>query len=519
MQRVVNNELMRRFDQKAIEQVGIPGIVLMENAGRNSAEIIIGYCREKGIKDTIILCGKGNNGGDGFVIARYLQKARIRTTVFLCASKDDISGDAATNMVIAENAGIKIKEISDTKQIDLPRHPFLVVDALLGTGIKGAVRGFLADIIDWINDQDAHVCAVDIPSGANGDTLEMPGPVVNAGFTVTMALPKLSQLFQPVRSRCGTLHVVDIGFPPDHCQDFTPQIRRVMNEDVVLPGLQDNLYKQQAGKVLLLGGSSGMTGALILAARAATVCGAGLVVAACAEELQPILENALTEQMTLGLPAGTQGALGKEAVKVVEERLQWADCIVLGPGLGRNEGSVAFVEGVIDQVLKHDKCCVIDADALFVLGENKSLLKKLDKRFILTPHAGEFARLMSGEGDDMEKRPWQALEDFGKGCQAVVNLKGAPSMVGHKEAGIFINSSGNPALAKGGSGDTLAGMIAAFCAAGIDNVEAACFANYLHGLAADNWVQKQAAHALTQDDLLKQIKRVLSRVEQRGSTK
>ncbi len=504
---VVSNEQMRELDNKAISEFDIPSAVLMENAGRNSAEFILEQCNELLIDTAVIFAGKGNNGGDGFVIARYLDKNGIDVIVYLAAKKKELTGDAEINFGICLKQDIEVIEIQNTHDIQVPSENFLIVDALLGTGIKGKLKGFYTELINWINDQDCPICAIDMPSGANGNSCAVAGPVIYADWTCTMGLPKLGQLFYPLRTFVGDLNVIDIGFPTQLEMSEDLKVFAVDEDDIILDQPDSNINKHKAGRVFILGGSPGMTGAITLSAKGASVAGAGLVVAGVAEALNPILEIKLTEQMTLPL-ADTNGMINEKALLKIEEKIEWCDAFLIGPGFGRAEQSSFVINKSIEKALELNKKIVIDADALFYLAADPNLLSKLKSNCVITPHHGEFGRFEHILSEKLKEQPWQVLSDFIEHTDCTVNLKGAPSIVGQKENGVFINTTGNPGLAKGGSGDLLAGLIAGLAATGMAVIDASIYANYIHGQAADNAAEKWSITSFSMEDLIEEIKLV-----------
>lgn len=508
MIRVVTNSEMRELDNLAIKNYGIPGIVLMENAGRNSAEIIINKCRDLEIESVLIFTGKGNNGGDGFVVARYLHNFGLNVQIYLLAEAKDLSGDAKTNFEICSNSSIDIQHVKKINQITRPKSSFLIVDALLGTGVKGAVQDFYAEVINWINDQTVFVCSMDIPSGLSGDSAEVPGPAVSADLTCTMGLPKISSFFYPARSFFGDQQQIDIGFPARLEYDTASGISAVSEDDIFFRDPDPSLHKHKAGRVFILGGSTGMTGALVLSAKAATIAGAGLVITGIAESLNPVLENKLTEQLSIPLPENENGILGSESLENIREKIDWCHTFLAGPGAGRHKKTLSVLKNSIEYSLKQNKKIIIDADALFLLATEKKLLSQLNENCIITPHHGEFARLKTTDKNVLKFQPWKVLQEFMNNYNFVTNLKGAPSIVGHKNQGLFINTSGNPGLAKGGSGDILAGLIAGLCASGFEPLSASVYSNYIHGVAADNAAEKWGIRSFSMENLLDEIKLV-----------
>lgn len=505
MMKIVSNAQMREMDNSAINNFGIPGIVLMENAGRNTAESILEICEQLGIYRACILCGKGNNGGDGFVIARYLFKAGLDVDVFLAAQTKDIKGDARVNLDICRNSGIEIIEINSADQIKDVKENSIIIDALLGTGVKGEIKGTYADLIHWINQQDAFVCSVDVPSGISGDDA-FSNFAVEADVTFTMGVPKLSQFFYPARTFTGDLEIIDIGFPDKLEHQFQSKIHAVYEDDIVFPDPDPVLYKHSAGKVFILGGSPGLTGAVVLASKGASLAGAGLVYAGVASSLNPVIENKLTEQMSLPLPEKKQGILDIIALDTVKEKIDWSDTLLIGPGMGRNEESFELFETAISYAVQTEKIVIIDADGLYFLSKANNILQMLNENCILTPHHGEFLRFDPEVAEKLKHQPWEALQNFSNKSMFVTNLKGAPSMVCQKQQGVYINTTGNPGLAKGGSGDLLGGMIAGMTSAGMDPVNACISANFIHGKAADNALEKFGMRAFSLDDLVNEIK-------------
>lgn len=507
---VLSSAEMRNFDSRAINEFGIPGIVLMENAGRNISEEITEICNEGDIGQVVIFAGKGNNGGDGLVIARYLDKNGIDVKVYLAAKKTALTGDAKINLDICINTNIAVQEVKSIQDINAPSGMFLIVDALLGTGAQGAVQGLYGQIIEWMNDQEALVCAVDMPSGLSPDYVNPAEPIVHADFTCSLGMPKLSQLFYPARQYIGELEIMDIGFPIDIEEDPSVNVHLVEEEDVVLAGPDATTHKHSAGRLFILGGSNGMTGAVTMAAKAASLAGTGLVVAGVAASLNTILEIKLTEQMSLALPEDKPGVLGNKALAKVKEQIEWCDTLLIGPGMGRERATLDLIRATIRYAIEQKKRMVIDADALFLLSVHKELISQFNSDVILTPHHGEFKKIAPKSFKKVELQPWKVLQEFIKGNKAVVNLKGAPSVVGQADDGLFINPTGNPGLAKGGTGDVLAGLIAGFSATGMDSMQAAVFANFIHGKAGDVAAEKVGQRSISIEDLLNGIKEVMN---------
>ncbi|RMH64821.1 MAG: NAD(P)H-hydrate dehydratase [Calditrichaeota bacterium] len=514
MKNIVTTGQMQRMDRLAIEHYGIPGAVLMENAGRHTAYAIMRRFSLKKYPRVTVLCGKGNNGGDGFVIARVLDAAGYDVQVFLAGKSEDISGDARLHANILIKSGIPVETVTDTTS--LPENSDLYIDALLGTGVRGAARGLYETLIAWLNARTAPCVSVDIPSGLNGDSALIPGESVRAAATYTMARLKPAHLFMPAADLCGHVEIMDIGFPGTMQRISMQDALLIEKSDLRLPGRARDMYKNRAGKLLIVGGSPGLTGALTLAAKAATISGAGLVKVAIPAALNPILESILTEQMTIPVGAPGNQHWKKDQADALVKHIEWADAVVIGPGMGRSTQCGGFFNALLSYVLKMNKKCVIDADGLYWLSRQHERLKKLNEHCILTPHYGEFTRLFKDAALHLSEAPWEACYRATQYTPAVINLKGAPSVVGQMERPLCVNSTGNPVLAQGGSGDILSGICGALLSSGTAGFETAWLANGLLGDAGDRAARKKGVYAAEQQDILQALKNAVYKAEKRG---
>jgi len=508
MIKVVSNNEMRQLDNYTINELKVPGIVLMENAGYRSFVKIKQICNEKGIRKAYIFTGKGNNGGDGFVVARHLVKAGFGVQVFSLAVGDELKGDAKVNYTVCVNYKIPVNKIESTEDLPEKVGHAVIVDAIFGIGLKGAVRGFAAEIIQWINRQDAFVAAIDIPSGLNGDSAIVEGAVIKADLTSTMALPKYAQLFYPAKEYVGELYIADIGMPRFAEQSEDIRNNWLEKSDVKIDPPKGWSHKYSTGKVFILAGSPGMTGAAVLSAFGAGVSGAGLIYVGTPQSLNPILEMKLTEQLTLPLDDNGNGILTDDSMSNIKRQIEWSDAFLIGPGMGRDPQTLKVIEQAILYALSINKKMVIDADALFMISNSSKLLMNLNENVVLTPHYGEFIRLSGVKKDVLQEAPWQSVRSFMENHSCVMNLKGAPSIVG-RNGQIYINSTGNSGLAKGGSGDILSGLIAGFMARGIEPVKAAYYANFYHGIAADMTLEAFGAYSYQPQDILPYLKRLI----------
>jgi NAD(P)H-hydrate epimerase len=477
---------MRELDRRTIEDVGVPSLVLMENAGRSTYLILR---REFPELDgpVAVLAGRGNNGGDGFVVARYLANDGFPVTVFLLAPRDQVQGDALVNLNILSEMGVAVEEILGEDQLSTVVHHLsrceLIVDALLGTGLNSPVRGLLAQLITKLHVLRPPILAVDIPSGLSADTGEPLGVAVEADVTVTYGFPKIGQMMPTGREYAGRLWQVDISIPPALAQDIRIELAEAMEMRDLLPFRLFDSHKGTFGHLIVVAGSEGKTGAAALAAEAGLRTGAGLVTAAVPASLNDILEVKLTEAMTLPLPeAGGARALGAAALGPLNDFLQGKSAAALGPGLGAHPETQELVRSLVrDCPLP----LVIDADGVNALAGNLEILKKAAGPRILTPHPGEMARLVGAASKDVQARRLDAAREFAQAHGVWLVLKGAQTVVADPEGRVSLNPTGNPLLASGGTGDVLTGLIGGFLAQRLSPWDAARLGVYLHGLAAD----------------------------------
>ncbi|GAB4337468.1 MAG: NAD(P)H-hydrate dehydratase [Calditrichia bacterium] len=513
MIKIVNSSTMREMDRFTIEEIGIPGVVLMENAGVGVFRILQRLLKDLQMPLIHVYCGKGNNGGDGFVVARHLWDNGVAVRVFIVGKESDLKGDARINFNIIKNLEIPIHFINTKKDLAgeaAEEHPDIVVDALLGTGINGPVKGFMAEVIRFINELHTVVVSVDVPSGLSADTPLVEGIAINADLTVTMALPKICHLFYPAREYVGELFIADIGIPQELRDSEEIDIQVVEKSDIVLPIREPDAHKYKVGKVAVLAGSEGYTGAAALSAEAALQIGAGLVKLAIPGKLNPVVETKLTEVITVPYKLGNKPYLTEEDLTELEDLFGWCDVLALGPGLGRAPETITALSHIFKEF---EKPMVIDADALFVLAQNPALLQYGSTHWVLTPHAGEFYRFFPGlSREEFSARQLELAQKFAGEHNVTLLLKGAPSLVVNGEDGqIFVNSTGNAALAKGGSGDVLTGLVAGLMAQHTHPVYSAMCANFLLGLVADTFVEDAFHGSLTASKILNNLDKTIQR--------
>jgi ADP-dependent NAD(P)H-hydrate dehydratase / NAD(P)H-hydrate epimerase len=513
---VLTAEQIARVDHEAIQMLGLPGAVLMETAGRSVVEAISSFPGTSEKSRPVILCGKGNNGGDGFVVARYLHdcvKEEGFPKVFLCGKLKDLKGDAAVMAGVAVNVGVQVIELSEEGSLDelsgALAQADMAVDALLGSGAGGAPRGLIARVIELLAGYDFPKVAIDCPSGVEMDTGQIAGQVVNAALTVTFGCEKIGHRLFPGRSCCGTVEVADIGFSKKALQAAGCSMFATEAEDIscLLPSRRQDTHKGDYGKLLVLGGSTGLTGAAVMTCESALAAGVGMVTAGVPGSLNQVFETKMTEAMTRPLQDNNSGSIQAEALDEVLALLDSdMDVLALGPGLGRDPGTGQFVLKLAERL---NKPVVIDADGLNAFESKADALGAIEGPVVITPHPGEMARLSGLDTATIRKYPINVSRDFAKEHKLVVVLKGSPSVVAEPSGRIVINPTGSAALAKAGSGDILTGILAAFLAQGLEVFEAAYCACYIHGLAGDIAAQSLGERSVNASHLLQTIPQAL----------
>jgi hydroxyethylthiazole kinase-like uncharacterized protein yjeF len=516
LERVLSTEQMRQWDKAAIEEVGIPGVILMENAGLKAAQCLAQSYGPMRDKRVAVVCGKGNNGGDGFVIGRHLRQMGAVVSFWLLAKKrSDLRGDARVNMEIAAAGAMTISDIERWDQ-DGFENCDLIVDALLGTGLKGDVSGVAADLIRSMNAFQGPVVAVDSPSGLNCDTGRPLGVCVAADLTITMGQIKTGMLLYPGRGLVGRLRIADLSVPAGlnatRANQFLPGYDDYRG---MLPRRRREAHKNRFGKTLVLAGSTGLTGAAKLCAESALRSGAGMVTLGCPARLNAIFEAGLTEVMTVPLPDTPSGSLKSAAVTALEQSLDWCDVVALGPGLGSEAETRGFVVELLKSGAHHP--LVIDADGLNHLADDTAVLKAYEHEVVLTPHLGEFARLTGMAHDEISQNPVSAITQYAQAWGVVILLKGATTLVANPAGEVYFNLTGNSGMATAGSGDVLTGLIAGFLGQGLDATQSAVLAAFVHGAAGDAAAARLGERGMTAGDLLERIPATMKELEEQPS--
>jgi ADP-dependent NAD(P)H-hydrate dehydratase / NAD(P)H-hydrate epimerase len=510
MQLVATAEQMQKFDRAAIKGLSIPGLVLMENAGRAFVDALQGHTGSLESRSVTVVCGKGNNGGDGFVIARHAANRGARVEVLLLAKPSEIRGDAAENlaairrMAARKESGVRLTSTLTPRSIKNRRPGPLVVDAVFGTGFTGVPRGVFKAAIEWINGSRGYVAAVDIPSGVNGNTGEVASVAVRANLTVTMGLAKIGHYTGAGRECTGDLVIAEISIPQFLFKPRAQQTFRVVSRDVrsALPDRPLTAHKYSVGKVLVVGGSRSFTGAPYMTALAALKSGAGAVVLGLPESIHALMARKLTEVILLPLPETPEGTLSAEGIDQILARVSWADAVAVGPGLGRNAVTDGFVLRILPRI---DKPLVVDADALNALAGDIRVVGKRRMPTILTPHTGELARLTGWRGDRIDSDRVLASRKAAERLRSILLLKGAPTVTSIPHGPSYINSTGNSGMATIGSGDVLTGLIAGLCAQGMPAAEAAWAGAHIHGRAGDLAASQLGERSLLAMDILDRL--------------
>lgn len=486
--KVLTADEMMLMDRRATEEFGVPSLTLMEHAGERVAEVadrVVGGLRDRPVT---IFCGKGNNGGDGLVAARCLLRMGARPRVFLLGSAQEVKPDPRTNLDAAREAGVEVHTVTAREQLEGVRREAessaLLIDAIFGTGFTPPVRGFPGEVISLIGSLSVPVLAVDLPSGLSADHGAVSGQAVTAESTVTFGLPKVGQFLYPAAGFYGSLYLADIGFPPSLAEGISASHHLVTGADCgrrLTPRPADS-HKGDHGHVLLVAGSRGLAGSSVLAARGALRSGAGLVTVALPASQAPPFFDSLPEAMILPLPETSRGSVGEDALDVILEHLAGKGVLALGPGLSREPETALLVRRLISRA---GIPMVIDADGLNALAGDTSPLGEVTAETVITPHPGEFGRLVGLTAAEVQGRRLDIAREFSRRHGVTVVLKGAMTVVAPPSGEIYINPTGNAGMAAGGMGDVLTGILASFVAQGFDLLASTLLGVYIHGKAGD----------------------------------
>ena len=516
---------MKEMDRRAIEERGIPSPVLMERAARHVAEEAVrflerenGSCGRRPYR-AAVFCGPGNNGGDGAAAARFLAERGLETRAFLVGSRERMTADTRLMEERLAQAGLALEDWQTEEQKDWCACADLILDALLGVGLRGEVRPGVKETILWLDSLDKPVLAVDIASGIHSDTGEVMGAALHAAVTVTFTLPKFGHLEGQGGYYTGELKTADIGIPEDVVEQVLAEKDDEGKAPVfeacdgacagrLLPRRRPDGHKGTFGRVSITGGSIGLTGAPVLASRGAARCGSGLIFLGVPESIYPVTAASCLEVMPSPL-SDQNGRISSRAFFQILERLNSCDAGLIGPGLGRSQELSLLVCKLLEQTAVP---LVLDADGLYAVKDRKELLRQRQEKglvTILTPHEGEFAYL----GGDLSLGRRRAALRFAERYGCILALKGPATVTASPDGRVYINTTGNNGMAKGGSGDVLAGMVLSFLGQGMEPVEAAALAVYLHGLAGDLCRDRLGEYGMLPGDLAEEIPAAILRLQ------
>lgn len=501
---ICNSAQMQAIDSRTINEYGIPGVVLMERAGLAVCRIILN--RNPRPDRAVIIAGVGNNGGDGFVVARELRNHGIDVRVYLLADPGKLKGDALLNYMVIERLGMDIRIFRSAAGLKLGTGEAgtVIVDAIFGTGLTREVKGLYLAAIRKINQSGIPVVAVDIPSGLSADTGRALGDSVRATDTVTFGLPKRGHYLYPGPLYTGRLTVADIGFPEESLSAEGIRLRTLDIRDAaaLLPERPPHGHKGTFGHLLVIAGSRGKAGAASLAAVAALRSGCGLVTIGVPEGQIASITRKHPELMTLPLTENSGGAISSKAISEICLAAEKASAVAIGPGISVCGDTLTLVRDVLQKI---QKPMLIDADAINCMMGDAGFLKRVKSRIVLTPHPAEFGRLVNLETVDVQSDRVAVVERFIRDLPHVLVLKGAHTLIASDSDGIFMNISGNAGMATAGSGDVLTGVVGAMLAAGMAPFEAAAAGVHIHGLAGDMAAEHQSQRSLMATDIIKSL--------------
>jgi ADP-dependent NAD(P)H-hydrate dehydratase / NAD(P)H-hydrate epimerase len=515
MRSLLTAQQMKEADAFAIRRCGIPSLLLMEHAGQSVIEEIERVYGNISGKSFLIVCGRGNNGGDGFVGARFALQKNAYVTLLFLESIGSLTPDAKINYQILKGIrSANLVEMKSIKRIALKKAKYdFIIDALFGTSFRGKLSHKYSNIVQWINDQKSStIVAVDIPSGLNATNGMAEGDAVKADLTVTMAAPKTGLYIGRGKELSGNISIADIQIPQHVLENNSDGVVLVEPHDVAknLPRRSPMVHKYSVGKIFVLAGSKGLSGAALLSSLSALRSGAGAVILGVPSPIFPAVAKRTLEVMPFELPATIDGSVALNSLPIIFQKVRWADVVLIGPGLSRNQET----QNVIREIVRTAPCpIVIDADGLNAIAADASALKKRKSRgVVLTPHWGEFSRLSGFSSTQIAGNELNVSRKFAMENNVVLVLKGAPTIVAESSGKIFVNSTGNAGMATAGSGDVLGGIIAALIGQGNSTLLASINGVYVHGMAGDAACKRFGEKGLIARDIIKEIPTAFTRL-------
>jgi NAD(P)H-hydrate epimerase len=492
---------MRNLDRRATEDFGIAEELLMENAGEAGYFVIL---KEFGIKGKkfAVFCGLGNNGGDGFVVARKIHSAGGEAKVFFLGERDKLKGSAKMNFEIISRMPIEIQNVGSVGEEARREvlHCDAIIDAIFGTGLDREVTGIYEEVLELINESKKKVFSIDIPSGVNGNTGEVMGVAVRSDYTITYGLPKIGNMLYPGFELCGKLYVSHISFPPSLYN--TDSIKVQVNDLVQLPQRNKDTHKGDYGRALFIAGSSNYLGAPYFSALSFLKAGGGLSYLAAPKSISPFLATKGSEIVFLPQKETSSGSIALESEAELLDFSNRANMVIMGPGLSLNEETQEMVRRLASKI---EKPLLIDGDGITAIAKEIEIIKQRKAETILTPHTGEMSRITKIELNEINKDKIAVLQKTAEELGAIIVLKGAHSLIGYPDESVFINTSGNPGMATAGSGDTLTGIIAAMYGLGLPLRDAVRMGVFIHGLSGDLAAKEKGEDGLTAQDILDEL--------------
>lgn len=510
---ILNSNQMRKCDKITIEDLKVHGLILMENAGISVVNVIEDVIEEMNELRYLVVCGRGNNGGDGFVIARHLKRRGIAVEVILVGKPEQLKGDALANYQMLKVYTNDIHIINTEEELLQKERLFkeadIIIDALFGTGLSTAIEGIYAKVVEQINKQDAIVISVDTPSGLSSDTNKIIGPCVNADITVTLAAMKWCHIFPPAEYMCGEVFVKDIGIPEYVLEQANSNLKLIIKDDIIellLPRIP-NTHKSNYGEILVIAGSAGKLGAAWMTGQSALYSGAGLVTVGVPNNCHNSMMSKVVELMTIGFPSTEEGTFSFTALEPILDFAKDKHLIAVGPGITTHTDCIKLMYELIKT---YNKIIVVDADGINAIAKNVDVLKEKKGMIILTPHPGEMARLINSSSKEIQENRVQVAHDFAVKYEVILVLKGYRTLIAFPDGMVYVNPTGNAGMASGGVGDVLTGMIAGFVGQNLKNINKAVLAAvYLHGLAGDIAKEKLGEIPLVASDIMRNIPKAI----------
>jgi ADP-dependent NAD(P)H-hydrate dehydratase / NAD(P)H-hydrate epimerase len=505
-----NNEVLDA-EKKIMNSLGIPSILLMENAGINSAAHIISKFKEKLDKPVIILTGKGNNAGDGFVISRHLAINGFRSHVLMLYPPSELKGDAQKNFEVLKNLQsniVTIADIEDKSQVidHIEGGNQIILDAVFGVGFKGELEERIADIFRMVNDLENKTrVSIDIPSGL--ESYSQNSVCFKSEYTISMGVKKFDSLFYSGKETSGKTMIVGIGVPDSEFDKYnSKKIFEIEKSDItpLIPKRNVTSYKYSGGKTFVLAGATGYTGAAYLASQSALRSGSGAVILGVPSSLMEIMEKKLTDVVKFTLPETNEQSFGMEGFSDIAKKIKWSDTAIIGPGLSRNNETMDLVRKIINEI-EHNY--VIDADGLYALNGHTDLIKNSSSNIILTPHFGEFASLLNIPVEELKKDFYTIAKDFAAEYSVTLVLKNAPTVITDGKI-FYINSTGHQNLATVGTGDVLSGIIGSIFSQNMDPLNSSIAGTYIHGFCGDILYEQTGDSSTIASDLIPLIPKV-----------